>query len=119
MVNLLFVVQVDPVFGAIPIFLGKRGPTRQLRRCHPERCRWKHFSSSREICITTQILRIQFREKELGKRRLLECSEIVGGDRLGNIESMAGGVWYVNRKETRWGQGDIVVEQRSEGCDKS
>ena len=51
---------------------GNRGPTRQLRRCHPESCRWKHFSCSREICITTQILRIQFREKELGKRRLLE-----------------------------------------------
>ena len=51
---------------------GNRGPTRQLRRCHPERCRWKHFSCSRDICITTQILRIQFRENELGKRRLLE-----------------------------------------------
>ncbi len=43
----------------------------------------------------------------------------MGGDRLCNIESMAGGAWYVNRKETRWGQGDIVVERRSEGCDKS
>ena len=40
----------------------------------------------------------------------------MGGDRLCNIESMAGGAWYVNRKETRWGQGDIVVERRSEGC---
>ena len=43
----------------------------------------------------------------------------MGGDRLCNIESMAGGAWYVNRKETRWGQGDIVVRRRSEGCDKS
>ena len=41
------------------------------------------------------------------------------GDRLGNIESREGGAWYVNRKETHWGQGDIVVERRSEGCDKS
>ena len=31
----------------------------------------------------------------------------MGGDRLCKIESMAGGAWYVNRKETRWGQGDI------------
>ena len=60
------------------------------------------------------LLRIQFTEKELGKRRLGECSEIVGGDMLCNIESMAGVAWYVNRKETRWGQGDIVVERRSE-----
>ena len=43
----------------------------------------------------------------------------MGGDRLCNIESMAGGAWYVNRKETRWEQGDIVVRRRSEGCDKS
>ena len=43
----------------------------------------------------------------------------MGGHRLRNIESMAGGAWYVNRKATRWGQGDIVVERRSEGCDKS
>ena len=66
-------------------------------------------------------LRIQFREKELGERRLHvgECSGIVGGDRLGNIESRAGGAWYVNRKETHLRQCDIVVERRSEGCDKS
>ena len=44
----------------------------------------------------------------------------MGGDRRGNIESISVGAWYVSRKETRWGQGrDIVVERRSEGCDKS
>ena len=47
-------------------------PTRQLRRSHPERCRWKHFSLSRELCITIHILMIQFRETELGKSTLLE-----------------------------------------------
>ena len=48
-----------------------------------------------------------------------ECSGIMGGYMLGNIESTAGGAWFVNRKETHWGQGGIVVERRSEGCDKS
>ncbi len=43
----------------------------------------------------------------------------MGGDRLGNIESRAICAWYVSRKETHWRQGDIVVERRSEGCDKS
>ena len=43
----------------------------------------------------------------------------MGGDIPGNIESTAGGAWFVNRKETHWGQGGIVVERRSEGCDKS
>ena len=43
----------------------------------------------------------------------------MGGDRLGDIESRAGYAWYVNRKETHWRQCDIVVERRSEGCDKS
>ena len=38
---------------------------------------------------------------------------------LGNIESTAGGAWFVNRKDTHWEQGGIVVERISEGCVKS
>ena len=44
---------------------------------------------------------------------------MVGGEQHVENESWTGGAWYVNRKESSWGQGDMVVERRIEGCNKS
>ena len=37
---------------------------------------------------------------------------MVGGEQHGDIESWTGGARYDNRKETSWGQGDMVIELR-------
>ena len=44
---------------------------------------------------------------------------MVAGEQHGDIESRTGSAWYGNRKETYWGQGDMVVERWCERCDKS
>ena len=40
-----------------------------------------------------------------------ECSGMVGEEQHGDIESWTGGARYDNRKDTSWGQGDMVVER--------
>ena len=45
------------------------------------------------------------------KKTVGECSGMVGGEQHSVIESWTGGALYVNRKETSWGQGDMVVER--------
>ena len=45
------------------------------------------------------------------KKTVGECSLMVAGEQRSDIESWTGGARYDNRKETSWGQGDMVVER--------
>ena len=47
----------------------------------------------------------------MDERKLLESTGNVRWEQHGDIHTSTGGAWYVNRKETSWGHGEMVVKR--------